>query len=161
MTMSRPTAPQTYGYLRMIMLTPWHCPPTSPSTIIELCVSWSHILWLPSLTLLLKMLHCNSSGSLGFFLCVSCSRLWYLTINKLCTFFHHNLKLVDCLESVGELIQGWFSITITQLYRGTWGAVTLKNLLKVSEAQPGFQPRFSSSRVCALNHCVFICKWLC
>ena len=159
MTMSRPTAPQTYGYLRMIMLTPWHCPPTSPSTIIELCMSWSHILWLPSLTSLLKMLHCNSSGSLGFFVRELLPTL--VPYNKLCTFFHHNLELVDCLESVGELIQGWFSITITQLYRGTWGAVTLKNLLKVSEAQPGFQPRFSSSRVCALNHCVFICKWLC
>lgn len=159
MTMYRPTAPQTYGYLRMIMLTPLTLPSNLTINHHRSVHEWSHILWLPSLTLLLKMLHWNSSGSLGFFVRELLPTL--VPYNKLCTFFHHNLELVDCLESVGELTQGWFSITITQLYRGTWGAVTLKDLLKVSEAQPGFQSRFSSSRVCALNHCDFICKWLC
>ena len=74
----------------------------------ELCMSWSHILKLPSFILILKMIPWNSSESSGF-LSISCPRVlvWHFTINTALS-----LTTMQC-QSVGFTAQGqqnqvWF-----------------------------------------------------
>ena len=73
----------------------------------ELCMSWWHILKLPSFILILKMIPWNSSKSSGF-LSISCPRVlvWRFTIN--CTFLHHNAVSVNWFHCQEQQNQVWF-----------------------------------------------------
>lgn len=76
----------------------------------ELCRSWSHTLWFPSLTWYLKMLSWNPSGKgVQVFWALADLNSLPGTCNKRCTFLRHNLVSVDLLYCTWESRPTFFS----------------------------------------------------
>lgn len=115
MTMS---IPQTYRSLRNDNANP--CDTTLLPHHVnqsELCMSWSHILKLPSFILILKMIPWNSSKSSGFS-SISCPRVfvWRFTISTALSFTTTQCQSIG-LTAEGQQNQVWFDNKQTDWYR--------------------------------------------
>ena len=100
----------------MFMSTMMLTPVTLPSYFIvrEMCMIWSHTVWLLSLTLPLKTLPWNPSGSLGL-LSISCPGLliWCLRVNAALPSPQPSVSRLAFLH-MGEQTQVWFGNMCTR-----------------------------------------------